>query len=210
MELADKAFVGTVTSVKVVNTASGWADEIAVKVSEPVLGAVQAGETVVWQQYRSNETIPQPGVPEYHEGEECLVFLAGKATPTGLQAAVGLGQGSFRVHRNTQTGQVLARNAFMNAQVFDGLDTDLIAGAIVDQEPTAKSLDAKTRNQKVKRVGSTLANRHAGASDLASLVAAAKAMKTKDKPSETFRAHKGATKAKQGLTGVMSAPVNAQ
>jgi hypothetical protein len=207
VELSDKAFVGTVASVKVVKTENRWADEITVKVTEPVLGAVQAGDTVTWQQFRTNENIRLPGVPQYQEGGEYLVFLAGKATPRGFQAAVGLGQGSFRVHRNTQTGQALARNEFMNAQLFEGLDTDLVAGAVVDQEPAAKSPSQEPRAQKVKRVGVTLANRQAGASDLPSLVAAAKAMKANPKPSEAFRAAKGAAGAQRATTAGMTVPV---
>ena len=53
VENTDKAFVAKIESVEVVQTPKGWAEKVTVKVSDPVLGAVQASESVSWQQFRS-------------------------------------------------------------------------------------------------------------------------------------------------------------
>jgi hypothetical protein len=191
VENTDKAFVGEVKSVEVVKTPKGWAEEVTVKVSDPVLGAVRAGETVSWLQYRVGEQARMPGMPKYATGEEHMIFLAGKGAGTDFQAAYGLGQGSFRVHRDKETGQAFVRNEFMNAQLFTGLDTDALSAAIVDQDAATRGLAADAKSAAAGRAKASLANKRMGATDIDGIKSAAKALSSKLSPSKAFAAPAG-------------------
>lgn len=188
VENTDKAFVATVESVELVQTPKGWAEKVTVKVGDPVLGSVQSGETLSWLQYRMAEQVRLPGMPKYAAGEEHLIFLAGKGQGTDFQAAYGLGQGSFRVHRELATGQAFARNEFMNAQLFDGVNADLVATVMTDQNAATRSLKGDARSEAVARTKVSLANQHSGATDLEALKGAAKALATSKTPSTSFAA----------------------
>ena len=188
VENTDKAFVATVESVEVVQTPKGWAEKVTVKVSDPVLGSVQSGETVSWLQYRVAEQVRLPGMPKYAAGEEHLIFLAGKGQGTDFQAAYGLGQGSFRVHRELATGQAFVRNEFMNAQLFDGVNADLVATVMVEQNAATRSLSGNAKAAAATRTRASLANQHSGATDMEALKGAAKALATSKTPSKSFAA----------------------
>lgn len=188
VEKAEKGFVGTVQSVEVVRAQRGWAEKVTVLVSEGVVGNVKAGDTVVWLQARSGENVRLPGMPEYKAGEEHMIFLAGKAKGSDLQAPMALGQGSFRVHKEKASGQKLARNGFQNANLFDGLDTEAIAVAVVEQQGAGAKLSVAARQKQVQaRKGALSGARAGGAHKLEDLTAAAKVMKAQGKPSEVFK-----------------------
>lgn len=177
VQIAESGFVGVVSAVETVETPSGWADKVSVKVSEAVFGPVSDGATVTWLQIRMGEKLPIAGMPKFAAGEEHLVFLSGKAAGSQFQSPMALGQGDFRVSRDSSTGEAFARNAFMNATVFQGLDTDAVAKAAVAVESTAGKAAAANLAVRTKELASKLAVRRSGASDLSAVVSAAKAMK---------------------------------
>lgn len=203
VEHTEKAFVGTVTGSEVVQLSKGWADKITVKVSDPVLGSVKAGDTVTWLQYRIGKEIPVAGMPKYKVGDEHLIFLAGKGRNTEFQAAYGLGQGSFRVHREKATGKALVRNDFMNAHLFENLDTALIADTIVGQDAKLNALTADKRAAAAKRVEANVTQVRTGASDLDSMKNVVKALGSKPTPSQAFKGQ-GAKGQRQPLSATVS------
>lgn len=176
VDKSEKAFVGTVVSSERVETARGWADRITVRVTEDVYGTAE-GEEVTWLQKRISEAQDIPGMPKYEAGGEHLIFLAGKGPGADFQAPYALGQGSFRVHRNADTGEALVRSEFLNAQLFTGADTDAIADAMLDGNPQTRSLAGERREAARKRMAITLTNRRAGASNLSTVTDAARAIK---------------------------------
>jgi len=188
VEHTESGFVGTVESVTVVQNAMGWAEEVTVRVSENVIGSSVAGGTVTWQQYRMGEQHRLAGMPEFKPGEQYLIFLSGKAPGSPNQAPVALGQGAFRIHRNTETGALYARNAFQNEYLYLNTDTALVATATVDAQANAASMSATDRANSIKRTELAMWDYtgRAGASSLSVLTTAAKTMKNVDKPSVTF------------------------
>lgn len=203
VENTDKAFVGQIVSVGIVQTPKGWADKVTVKVSEPVLGKVKGGDLVEWLQYRPGRDIPLPGMPEYKAGDEHLIFLAGKGVGTEFQAAYGLGQGSFRVHRNTQTGEVIVRNDFMNSSLFSGLDSAAVADAVIGQSSFGPTLSSAQRQAASGRMAAGFANSRSGGTRLESITLAAKAMAASARPSQKY------AKSVGGQPAVMlTAPLN--
>ena len=188
VENTEAAFVGTVRSVEVVETPKGWAEKVTAEVKEPILGGVQAGQTVVWLQYRVSEIARMPGMPKYAEGEEHLLFLAGKGTGTDFQAAYGLGQGSFRVHRERDTGRAFVRNEFMNAQLFMGIDTEELAKAVVEADPERSRLAPEVKTATVTRQQAQFRTQRMGATDLETIKQAAKALGSVKNPSARFAA----------------------
>ncbi len=129
VEHTDKAFVGTVTGVEVVQVnGDQWASQITVSVSQGVLGGAAAGETVTWTQARPNEHTPYCGMPQYQVGGEHLVFLSATAGDSPFSAPVALGHGSFRCETNAN-GVTTATNAFGNGALFSGLDLAAISAA---------------------------------------------------------------------------------
>ncbi|PKO17604.1 hypothetical protein CVU37_08975 [candidate division BRC1 bacterium HGW-BRC1-1] len=209
VENTEKAFVGTIQSVEVVETPNGWAEKVTATVKEAVLGEVKAGDTVSWLQYRMGEVARLAGMPKYAAGEEHLIFLAGKGLGTDFQAAYGLGQGSFRVHRNVDTGEAFVRNEFMNSQLFKGVDTEALATAIVDNDPVQRRLTASEKTRVTTRRAAQLTLQNYGASDLDGIKAAAQAMKAVKNPSVKFAAKDGKTTGgKKVFEAVVVSPSN--
>jgi hypothetical protein len=194
VENTEKAFVCVVQATEIVETPNGWAEKVTVQVTDPVLGKVRAGESVSWLQFRNGKDVRLSGMPSYQPGEEHMIFLSGKGRGTDFQAPFALGQGSFRVHTETATGEKFARNEFANAHLFEGLDADLVAQAIVDEENSQQGLDAAGKARRVQARKASLAGLRAGAQRLDDLKAAARAMKAKGNPSAALKGAAGAGK----------------
>lgn len=188
VELTHVGFVGKIESVEVIITAEGGGEKVTATVSEPVLGKVGTGDKISWVQFRQSESVRLPGMPKYAVGEEHLVFLLNKAPGSQYQSAAGLGQGSFRIHRDKSTGQAYARNGFMNQSLFSNLDVDAVATAVVDSNTASKALDATGRTASIAKTKSAMLARNAGSSNLGNLVGTAKALKSQggSKPSQKF------------------------
>lgn len=202
VEYTDKAFVGKAVSMQPVETSQGWADEVTFQVTEPVIGKVTAGETVTWLQRRSGEQVPMPGMPRYEGGQEYMIFLAGKAPDSQLQAPYALGQGTFRVHRDRSTGAVYARNEFENASLFQGVDTEALATAIEDAKPATAKLAPAEKAKRARSTHSKLHSLRAGAVDLQTLKDAAKTLKSSGAPRTKFARRSGSAAPQLQLTTV--------
>ena len=100
VKLADRVFWGKCLKMK---TAQDGATGLLVtaytfEVREGIKG-VSAGETVVFRQISQGQKgFGIPGLPQYHEGQEALLFLHADSR-IGLTSPVGLSQGVFRVEK---------------------------------------------------------------------------------------------------------------
>lgn len=134
------------------------------------------------------QPVQNPGIPKYGQGEEYLVLLARKCTGTEFQVAYGLGQGSFRVHRERDTGRAFVRNEFMNAQLFMGLDTEALAASVVESDPGRSRLAPEAKAATVKRQQAQFRAQRMGATDLETIRQAATALGAVKNPSVRFAA----------------------
>lgn len=60
-----------------------------------------------------------PGIPEYHPGEEVLLFLTAESS-IGLTAPIGLFQGAFFVKKDEASGKKFFINVIQNAGLISG------------------------------------------------------------------------------------------
>lgn len=101
--------------------------EYTFEVRQAIKG-VSDGEIVVFRQVDGTEG-GRPGIrgiPQYDVGQEFLLFLR-KESPRGLTSPVGMGQGTFRVHKNGP-GKIEVMNLAGNRNLLLGLSDDQIAG----------------------------------------------------------------------------------
>lgn len=189
---AEKAFVGEVLGVEVVTLAEGgFAEEVRVRVTRPVFGTTD-GEIVTWRQARNGRDVRLPGMPAYTAGEEHLIFLYAKAPGSPFQAPVALGQGSFRVHRNLETGEMYVRNAFMNRHLFMDLDVRAIAEVVAhDEIVRARGLSAAAQARVVAGTESRITRTFDGAMELETFLEVVDALHGVANPVEHFRAAEG-------------------
>ncbi len=143
VRLADRVFWGTCLKMK---TAQDGATGLLVtaytfQVREGIKG-VSAGETVVFRQISASQKgFGIPGLPQYHEGQEALLFLHADSR-IGLTSPVGLSQGVFQVERvqdylavtNSLGNRNLAHNVSAELAVGSGL-TDHDQGALEKANP---------------------------------------------------------------------------
>ncbi len=128
-EQADRIFHGTVTEVKETFDSEGrWCQMITFLVEEAFKGDIEGQLTI--KQVNPNpkklndgtiitSTLFQ-GVPQYEVGEEILIFLRGNSM-IGYTSPVGLGQGAFRVEKDT-TGQKKLVNGVGNLGLFQRMN----------------------------------------------------------------------------------------
>lgn len=143
VQFTENGFVGTPVSTEVVDTPQGWADKITFKVTEPIVGSAKKDDTVSWLQIRSSQNVPMAGMPKYTNGQEYAIFLAAKAEGSALQAPYALGQGTFKIERNSATGAAVAVNSQGNASLFNNIDTQQLSVAIADNQPGTRSPSEK-------------------------------------------------------------------
>lgn len=188
VEHTEKGFEGEAVSVEVVKVGNEWADKVTFKIIDPIIGAIQAGENVTWFQLRGGEQFPLAGMPQYEPGKSYVVFLAGKAPGSQLQAPIGLGQGSFQVHVNIQTGEKLARNEFENTSLFENVDMQsLTADIAAGLNSATRSTTGSQPSATALEVQSNLSGGPAGATNLLTLKKAAKAFKAKPNPAGAYK-----------------------
>lgn len=197
VKYTENAIVGTVISSTAIETPQGWADKIEVLVTEPVFGSARTGQTLTWYQARSSEQAPLSGMPRFEPGSIHLVFLAAKAPASLFQSPFALGQGSFVLSHDPATGETVARNDFMNASLFDGLDILAIAKAAAAREPGAAKLSLDARATKASQLHQRLAPGRSGATSLEALKLAAQTLKSSSDPEQTFARNGAAANAGQ-------------
>ena len=143
VKLADRVFWGKYLKMK---TAQDGATGLLVtaytfEVREGIKG-VSAGETVVFRQISQGQKgFGIPGLPQYHEGQEALLFLHADSR-IGLTSPVGLSQGVFRVEKiqdylgvsNSLGNRNLAHNVSAELAVGSGL-TDHEQGELEKANP---------------------------------------------------------------------------
>lgn len=189
-ETAGSAFVVRIDDVQATTTEKGSCDIVSGVVTEPVFGDVQTSQSISWKQFRLGRGVGLPGMPKYEPRTEYLVFLSGKATSTGFQAPMGLGQGAFVVRRDPKTGAALVRNAFGNSTLATGLDVDAVASDMAAGEGKSRGLSSRQIDAEKARLRMQLKGRSMGNS-LDALKQAAQFFHGKKKsgelPSEDYR-----------------------
>lgn len=109
----------------------GWGDRYTATTVDLLAGDQEKNsETVTWTQYRFSEHSPVAAMPAFEPGERVLLFLPPKGDESPFQAPLGLGQGVFRIHKNAETGETTAVNAFGNMNLFQRMEVPTLAVAI--------------------------------------------------------------------------------
>ena len=188
VELTENAFVGKVIDVEITETALGAGERVTVEVSEGLLGGYQAGDKAIWTQYRSSERTRLPGMPQYQTGKEYLIFLSASAPNSPYKSAVGLGQGSFTVHRNKFNGETYVINEFRNRALLKDLDEAALNDAVASFEAAERAA-----GRSVSETPFALTHGPDGTLELSSLSRAVKAIKAVKTPSATFTKSGGTT-----------------
>ncbi len=143
VRLADRVFWGTCQKMKTEQDATTGLRVTAYtfEVREGIKG-VSAGETVVFRQISQGQKgFGIPGLPQYHEGQEALLFLLADSR-IGLTSPVGLSQGVFQVEKiqdflavsNSLGNRNLAHNVSAELAVGSGL-TDHEQGTLQQENP---------------------------------------------------------------------------
>ena len=123
-------------------------------------------------------------MPQFEAGEEWLLFIAPKAEGSPFQAPVALGQGAFRIHRDSETGAVYARNEFMNSNLTQDLDEQALAEAVAQVEQSKLRALGKRTTERVAPV--SLSPAVAGATSLDAIVKSAQTLALTQQPSKAF------------------------
>ncbi len=143
VRLADRVFWGKCLKMKTkLDGATGFlVTAYTFEVREGIKG-VNAGETVVFRQISQGpKGFGIPGLPQYHKGQEALLFLHADSR-IGLTSPVGLSQGVFQVEKvqdylavsNSLGNRNLAHNVSAELAVGSGL-TDHEQGALENANP---------------------------------------------------------------------------
>ena len=143
VKLADRVFWGTCLQMKTEqDEASGlWVTAYTFEVREGIKG-VSAGETIVFRQISPGQKgFGIPGLPQYHEGQQALLFLHANSR-IGLTSPVGLSQGVFQIQKiqdylavsNSLSNRNLAHNVSAELALGSGL-TDQEQGALEKANP---------------------------------------------------------------------------
>ena len=143
VRLADRVFWGTCPEMKTeLDAATGFlVTAYTFTVKEGIKG-VNAGETIVFRQISQGQKgFGIPGLPQYHKGQEALLFLHADSR-IGLTSPVGLSQGVFQIEKiqdylavsNSLGNRNLAYNVSAELTVSSGL-TDHEQGALEKANP---------------------------------------------------------------------------
>jgi hypothetical protein len=189
IETAEKGFHGEILSADVVQLSGGqWATQVRAQVLTPVMGGEIAGEVVTWYQARHSQEVAIVGMPSYAPGEEYVIFLYPRAEGSEFQSPVGLGQGSFRVHRNRETGEAFVRNEFMNRHLVMNLDTQAIAKAQVERELAQQRqvLEGTQLERRVVSERTSITRTTSGATDLQTFLRTVETLRSVENPSQHF------------------------
>ncbi len=138
-ERAEKVFHGQCLSREIVDDSTNIPIvEYKFQVKQAIKG-VSNGQTVVFRQVDGSEVGKPgiPGVPQYRVGQELVLFLR-KESRRGLTSPVGLGQGTFLVHKNGR-GNVEIMNLVGNRNLLFGLPEDQPAGLTADEAQALRS-----------------------------------------------------------------------
>lgn len=183
----EKAFLGTVQKVEVVETKDGWAERVTFTVDEAIFN-VRADETVTWNQARMGKDFRFPGMPQYQAGEQHAIFLAGKGRGSDLQAPYALGQASFRAKVVPETGEVLLMNQFQNKNLTKGLDGKGLAEEIVASDAQSRNvvLSADEQRQKAEETHGQLMSVSSGSVSFTQLKDVANSIRKIDNAAERF------------------------
>lgn len=134
VRLADRVFWGTCLRMK---TEPAGATGLLVtaytfEVREGIKG-VNAGETVVFRQISQvQKGFGIPGLPQYHEGQQALIFLHADSR-IGLTSPVGLSQGVFQVEKIQD--YLAVSNSLDNRNLAHNVAAELAVGCgLTDQE----------------------------------------------------------------------------
>jgi hypothetical protein len=139
VEKADKVFDGICLSKQILDENSNIPIvEYKFQVKKAIKGATD-GETIVFRQVAGSEVGRPgiPGVPQYNVGQELVLFLR-KESRRGLTSPVGLGQGTFLVHKNGP-GNVEVMNLVGNRNLLFGLTGDRPAGLTAQEAQVFRS-----------------------------------------------------------------------
>ncbi len=138
-EKAEKVFHGQCLSRETVDDSTNIPIvEYKFQVKQAIKG-VTNGEIVVFRQVDGSQVGKPgiPGVPQYKVGQELVLFLR-KESRRGLTSPVGLGQGTFLVHKNGR-GNVEVMNLVGNRNLLLGLPQDQPAGLTTEEAQSLRS-----------------------------------------------------------------------
>ncbi len=138
-ERAEKVFHGKCLSREIVDDSTNIPIvEYKFQVKQAIKG-VTDGETLVFRQVDGSQVGKPgiPGVPQYKVGQELVLFLR-KPSQRGLTSPVGLGQGTFVVHKNGR-GNVEIMNLVGNRNLLFGLPEDQPAGLTAEEAQSLRS-----------------------------------------------------------------------
>ena len=134
VKLADRVFWGTCLKMKTEQDgATGlWVTAYTFEVREGIKG-VSAGETIVFRQISPGQKgFGIPGLPQYHEGQQALLFLHANSR-IGLTSPVGLSQGVFQVQKIQD--YLAVSNSLSNRNLAHNVSAELALGSgLTDQE----------------------------------------------------------------------------
>ena len=139
VQKADKVFHGKCLSREIVDDSTNIPIvEYKFQVKQAIKG-VTDGQTLVFRQVDGSQVGKPgiPGVPQYRVGQELVLFLR-KESARGLTSPVGMGQGTFMVHKNGP-GRLEVMNLVGNSNLLVGLAEDQPAGLTAQEAQALRS-----------------------------------------------------------------------
>ncbi len=139
VQMADKVFDGVCVSKQLLDENSNIPIvEYKFEVKKAIKG-VSDGQTIVFRQVAGSQVGRPgiPGVPQYNVGQELVLFLK-KESARGLTSPVGLGQGTFLVHKKGPNS-VEVMNMVGNRNLLFGLTESQPAGLTADEAQSLRS-----------------------------------------------------------------------